>query len=58
MCNSFPVGKITEKAVCRSVFYALLQTIFFDDFAQWVEGAMIHIDISGLISEYIGNIIL
>jgi len=45
----FLVGKIAEKAVCRSVFYnmaqyfdcrinknALLQTFFFADFTHWV----------------------
>jgi len=36
---SFTVGKIAGKAVCRSVLltiYALLQTVFFGDFAHWV----------------------
>jgi len=44
--GNFPVGKIAEKAVFRSVFLtilsaeltknALLQTVFLGDFAHWV----------------------
>jgi len=34
----FPVGKIAQKAVCRSVLWqygTVLQTVFFGDFAHW-----------------------
>jgi len=42
--NGLPVGKIAEKAICGVYFFlsvkltknALLQTVFFTDFAHWV----------------------
>jgi len=44
--NNKPMGKIAEKAVCRSVFLiiALLQTVFFfGDFAHWEKGDYIRL---------------